>query len=102
MKSLRTAIYLISLLCVLHAAAEVKTPQERENTYPDGPIAQAQAAAKEAEKNKPCESFKEFQSAYEGLMKDSDLALGEEKAARLSLKISKGCNGSANRFFKAY
>ncbi|MBS1970879.1 MAG: hypothetical protein JSU04_11255 [Bdellovibrionales bacterium] len=102
MKSLRTALYLISLLFLLRTHAEVKTPQERENTYPDGPIAQAQAAAKEAEKSKPCESFKEFQSAYEALMKDEDLSLGEEKSARLALRISKGCNGSSARFFKAY
>jgi hypothetical protein len=82
--------------------AEVKTPQERENTYADGAVLMGLTAAKVAEKAKPCESFKEFQTAYESLLKDGDLALGEEKAARLSLKISKGCNGSTNRFFKAY
>lgn len=102
MKAFKALVYLVSVILVMRASAEVKSPQERENTYPDGPIAMSQAAAKEAEKRKPCESFKEFQSAYESLIKDGDLALGEEKAARLSLQISKGCNGSANRFFKAY
>lgn len=104
MKALKTAIYLISLLCVVRAsAAEVKSPQERENTYTVGPnIIGVDLLTAFSNKNKACESFKEFQTAYEGLMKDGDLALGEEKAARLSLQISKGCNGSANRFFKAY
>jgi hypothetical protein len=83
-------------------AVEVKSPQERENTYTIGPNIVGVDLLTAFNKTKACESFKEFQSAYEGLMKDSDLALGEEKAARLSLQISKGCNGSANRFFKAY
>lgn len=85
---------LLGLVGVAHAQDDdsVKTPQERETTYADP----------EKEKNKPCESFKEFQSAYEALLKDGDLSLGEEKAARLALQISRGCNGSSARFFKAY
>jgi hypothetical protein len=74
------------------ADIEVKSPQERENTY-DEPA---------KEKTKPCESFKEFQSAYEALLADSDLGLGEEKSARVALQISQGCNGSAQRFSKAF
>lgn len=89
-----SAVVLISLLLIVnaHAGIEVKTPQQQENTYQQP----------EKEKPKPCESFKEFQTAYEGLLKDGDLALSEERAARVSLQISHGCNGSANRFFKAY
>jgi hypothetical protein len=85
------------LICTLIAASAqaevvVKSPQERENTY----------APLEKEKEKPCESFKEFQRAYESLLSEGDLALGEEKSARLALQISQGCNGSAQRFTKAY
>lgn len=80
------------VLGVAHAGVEVKTPQERENTY----------LPPEKEKPKPCESFKEFQTTYEGLLADGDLSLGEERSARLALQISRGCNGSSARFFKAY
>ncbi|HEY8272228.1 MAG TPA: hypothetical protein VIG33_15160 [Pseudobdellovibrionaceae bacterium] len=81
-------------VCVLfmpsaQAETVLKSPQERENTYLPLPP-------------KPCESFKEFQRAYESLVSDNDLALGEEKAARLALQVSQGCNGSAQRFSKAY
>lgn len=101
MKALKTLVYIISVFLVVRASADVKSPQERENTYAVGPnMVGVDLLAND--KNKNCESFKEFQTAYETLMKDGDLALGEEKAARLALQISKGCNGSANRFFKAY
>lgn len=92
---MKSALALSVLLLSGNAAKaliEIRSPQERESTYLDP----------EKEKTKPCESFKEFQSAYEGLLKDGDLALGEEKSARLALQISKGCNGSSARFFKAY
>lgn len=62
----------------------------------------AEAVPAKTEKIKTCESFKEFQSAYETLLMDTDLSLGEERAARLALQISRGCNGSAARFQKAY
>jgi len=94
MKSSWSLVVLLGLYSA-HAAADVKLSQERDSTY-------LITFDKEKEKEKPCESFKEFQTAYEGLIKDGDLALGEERAARLALKISHGCNGSANRFFKAY
>lgn len=73
-------------------AMEIKSAQERESTY----------SAPVPDKAKPCESFAEFQSAYEKLLADADLSLGEERAARLALKVSRGCNGSAARYFKAY
>lgn len=75
-----------------HAEDEFKTPQQQENTY----------APPAKEKPKPCDSFKEFRSAYESFRKDPDLALNEEKSARLALQISAGCTGSAARFTKAY
>ncbi|MGZ3748311.1 MAG: hypothetical protein ACXWRE_13100 [Pseudobdellovibrionaceae bacterium] len=86
------SMFCIFTMASARAEIEVKSPQERENTY----------LPPEKEKPKPCESFKEFQKAYESLLSDSDLALGEEKAARLALRISGGCNGSAQRFSKAY
>jgi hypothetical protein len=81
------------------ASAEVKSPQERENTYapsPGSPVAVSE------DKAKPCESFKEFQLTYEKLLSEGDLALNEERAARLALKVSRGCNGASARYFKAY
>lgn len=99
MKSFGILIVVGALAAAVPSRAEVKTAQERENTY-TAPGAPGVPAV--PEKPKPCESFKEFQAAYEALLKDGDLALGEEKAARLALRISRGCNGSALRFRKAY
>lgn len=95
---LRGAVFLF-MFCVLsaQAAVEVKSAQERENTYSPPLLPQEEKTAP-----KTCDSFSEFKEAYEVLVKDADLALGEEKAARLALRISRGCNGSAKRFFKAY
>lgn len=92
MKSLLVLPVLILSSALAQAEVIVKTPQERENTY----------LQLEKDKAKPCESFSEFKSAYESLLKDADLALSEQKAARLALQISRGCNGSAQRFSKAY
>lgn len=76
----------------------VKSAQERENTY------STTFVPPEQQEKGPthCDSFKEFKEAYELLLKDGDLALGEERAARLALRISRGCNGAAQRFFKSY
>jgi hypothetical protein len=82
------------------AGIDVKSPQERESTY--GSPEERAEALELAKQAKPCESFKEFKEAYEILVKDIDLSLGEERAARLALQISRGCNGSTKRFFKAY
>ncbi len=92
MQGLLCIFFCSLIMTTAYAEVMLKSPQERENTY----------AQPEKEKLKPCESFKEFQSAYESLLRDGDLALGEEKSARLALKISQGCNGSAQRFIKAY
>jgi len=85
-------ILLVSLSLHAHADIEVKTSQQRENTYGDP----------DKDKKKSCESFNEFQKSYEKLMGEGDLALGEEKSARLALRISRGCNGASTRFFQAY
>jgi hypothetical protein len=85
---------ILTSLTLSLAQAEVKSPQEQEDTYGVG--------VPEAKRPKTCESFKEFQAAYEGFLKDTDLALNEEKAARLALQVSEGCNGSERRFRKAY
>lgn len=52
--------------------------------------------------SKNCDSFKEFKAAYEDLLKDPELAMSEQRAANLALKISHGCNGAAARFGRAY
>ena len=83
------------------AAAEVKSPQEREGVY-GAPLSAVLELKAKNEREKPCESFNEFQQSYEKLLADGDLALGEERAARLALKISRGCNGSSARYFKSY
>lgn len=95
MKLVCGVIFLTMVSGFARAGMDVKSPQEREGTY--GPSAAAAEPVK-----KLCESFKEFKEAYEKILGDGELALSEEKAARLSLQISRGCNGSAQRFFKAY
>jgi hypothetical protein len=92
-----SVLVIVPSLSASQVFADVKTPQEQENTYEpvvhDGVV---------PEKPKACDSFKEFQTAYEAFLKDTDLALNEEKSARLALQISQGCLGSAARFRKAY
>jgi hypothetical protein len=99
-RNFRAGSLVISVLCLACLVpsltlAEVKTPQEQESTY-------GVAEVLDPSRPKPCDSFKEFQTAYEALLKDKDLALNEEKSARLGLQISQGCTGSAERFRKAY
>lgn len=77
------------------SAIEVKSPHERENTY-KASILEEKAIAK------PCESFNEFKATYEKLLSEGDLSLNEQTAARLALRVSRGCDGASNRFFKAY
>ncbi|MBC7370413.1 MAG: hypothetical protein H7326_02545, partial [Bdellovibrionaceae bacterium] len=94
---------MLALLFFANAAfaTEVKSAQEREGIY-GAPLSAITLMAADKERARPCESFTEFQQSYEKLLADGDLALGEERAARLALKISRGCNGASARYFKAY
>ncbi|WP_413288361.1 hypothetical protein [Bdellovibrio sp. HCB337] len=96
MKFASGVIALTFLTSSAQAGWEVKSAQERDGTY------SISVMPTEDKTPKPCDSFKEFKEAYEKILGDGELALNEEKAARLSLRISRGCNGAANRFFKAY
>lgn len=81
--------------CNVAWGLDVKSPQDRETTYRG-------SGKNEAEPVKLCDSFEEFKTTYEKLLTDSDLALNEQKAARLALHVSRGCTGASARFFKAY
>jgi hypothetical protein len=50
-----------------------------------------------------CQSGKEYAAAYEFLDKNRDKSgLSEEEVLETSLQVSKGCDGAASRFLKAY
>lgn len=51
---------------------------------------------------KTCESFSDFKQAYEYLKKQADLNIPDTRMLGLSVTISKGCTGAANRFVVIY
>ena len=99
------------------AAEEKKTAEEKKETKKDDiksekSVEKEEPVGTDSEKEKlvseyivknhklykTCESTKEFQEAYEFLLKDQELQLNQVQCAKKSVEIAKGCSGAAKRF----
>ncbi len=83
------------LLLFFHAAIGYSVP---DNSLYEPKIKKIELVIKDNKTYKTCDSALEFQKAVDFLLKKSDLGLSESQSMEKAVRISKGCNGAADRF----